>query len=225
MAALLLPEDLQVMKLGVHKSWTPSVPVPRAGPGRPGIMCPPPLAWGRIGVIPRCQGHNDREGDCVPTGCINFVLDYKGCTEGNFDPISDDLADQIYRDVTGYDGTPSTDQGTDPDAMFAWWKQNPIAGWTLKEAVPFNPQDRIDVEEVISGTSAMVGVVDLRVAQQNQRTWRTGGDETEWGLHFLCFDQYVGALAGTSWGYEQWADWEFFASGRVLQCWELEITK
>lgn len=225
MQSVLLPEDLSIMKLGVHKSWNPAVPIMRAGPGRPGIACPPPLAWGRMGCVPRCQGHNDREGDCVPTGCINFVLDHKGMVEGNFDPISDDLADEIYRDVTGYDGTPLTDNGTDPEAMFAWWKQNPIAGWTLKAAIPYDPRDRADVQEVISGTTATVAVVDLRVAQFNQREWRPDGDQSPWGLHFVCIDQYVGAFACTSWGHEQWLNWDFFASGRVVQAWELEITK
>jgi len=217
----LQPVDLAAMKLGVHKSWSPAMLHPR-----PGLACPPPLAWGRVGNIQRCTGHNDKCGDCVPTGCINYVLTHKGAIDGNYTPISDDLAVSIYSDVTGYvPGDSYTDQGTNPNQMFAWWQQNPIAGYYLRSVVPIDPMNRETVSGAISGFAACVACVDLRVGQQNQIEWRPDGDDSPWGYHFVCFDQYDGPFSGTSWGTEQWATWDFFAAGRVLQVWELEISK
>jgi len=218
----LRPADYARMKLGVHKNWSPVAPAQRVAAAPQKTL--PPFAYSRVMPTPRVLGHNDLVGDCVPTGCCQAVQTLLG-RAGNFTPLSNDLPLAIYSEVTGYNpAEPNTDQGTDPNAMFDWWKQNAIAGYRLAGATVIDIADYA-LESAVAENGFVCGVVALSLEQQNQIDWTAAGTPGSWGMHFIVFDQYDGDTGFTKWGSSGWLDGSMFTQGFVQQLYVLELAQ
>lgn len=192
---MLLPSELARMKLGCR--WQPGdIPI-RASAN----LTPPPGAYGRMPNAPRVEGNNDTISDCVETAAANAVQTALA-RAGSTTPISNAYVVSLYSAITGYrPGAPATDQGTDPHALFRWWKQNPIAGYKLADAAAFEPTAEDAIRWQIDRAGGVMLVVALSVEQQNQREWRPTGTPGSWGYHAVWADSYDGGLTfATSWG-------------------------
>jgi len=216
----LRPNQLAGMKLGVHKDWTPISQVP----AKPLPMAElAPAAYGRNYFTRRIKGFNDLYGDCVPVACCNVVQTLLG-RRGVWAPINGQVPLDIYSVVTGFNkADPTTDNGTDPNQMLAWWKVNSIEGYRLNSFSLINPKDDITYHAAIARRGAVLAIVNLAVEQQNQLMWSAAGTPGTWGMHCICLDQYVGPAGSTSWGEEKWIDRSFFDNGFVVQIYELEV--
>jgi hypothetical protein len=218
-----LPDQYAAMKLGIHKSWVPKNglrTVTRSTPLSPAI------AYGRIQGTQRIEGFNDSVGDCMPTGIINGVIDFLAVQGAPMSTVPNSLALDIYSDVTGYvNGDPTTDNGTDPDQFFAWWKQNPILGWKLSTVNLIDPKNENEVKNVIEGVGFAGLVLDLTVAQQNQIIWDATPQDPPWGYHYVNADGYDGPYTATSWGLEKLVNQSFFDAGQVVQVYEYILTQ
>lgn len=216
----LLPSQLARMKLGVYKGWVPTANIPAK------VMLAselPPPAYGRNSQTNRVAGFNMTVGDCVPTGCCNYVQTAMG-RQGSFAAIPDSLPIGIYSDVTGYTPQdPSSDRGTLPDQMFAWWKENSIAGYRLKNVGLIHPKDDITYHAAIAKKGAVLAIINLAVEQQNQIEWSAAGEPGTWGAHCVCIDQYDGPAGCTTWGESKWIDRSFFDKGYVVQIYDLDV--
>jgi hypothetical protein len=213
------PLNPAAMRLGIHASWRPGLVTPR-----PAATLPIPDVWGRDVDTPRVAGHNDMVGDCVPTMCCNAVQTLLG-RRGVRTPIPDGLAVDVYAAVTGYSpADPASDQGTDPDAMFAWWKANAISGYRLREAIAITPQDEQAMMRAVSQDGGAGLIVNLAVEQQNEVIWTPAGTPGSWGRHALFADQRVGATGATSWGLEKWIAPAFMAAAeRVVAAYVFDL--
>lgn len=211
--------DFALLPMGIHEKWTPK-PVPETV----GLVLPEPPARSRIIGTNRVLGFNNKIGTCMQDLCLNAVqteLSLKGIMS----PIPDQLAVQIYQAVTGYNpADPSSDRGTDPDEMFAWWLENEIAGYKLK-APPrlLNPKDQFGVHAGIARSKFVGLIVNLSLNQQNQITWTGEGDPGSWGRHAVLADQNDGPTGSTSWGAEKWIANSFYAKGFVLAAYEFAL--
>lgn len=207
------------LRLGVHKDWQRPVWTPHDG----AVTYTAPNAFSRIISSPRVAGHNDLIGDCVPTMACNAIQGFLS-RQGNDTPISDDVAVQVYSAVTGYvPGDSFTDQGTNPDQFFAWWKQNPIAGHKLVSNTAVNFADEAAIKHAIAAFYGVSLVLDLAVEQQEETIWTANGTPGTWGGHSIWADQYDGLCGCTSWGAEKLIDWSLFSKGFVIGAWILEI--
>lgn len=219
---MLLPADLARMKLGCR--WhLGDAPIPRAMASE----TVPPYAYGRVSECPRVAGNNNVLSDCVETAAANAVQTAMG-RQRFYDPISNGYVARLYSLITGYvAGDAATDQGTDPNALFTWWKQNPIAGYRLADVVAFEPTAEDAIRWQIDRAGGVMLVVALSVEQQNQREWRAAGTPGSWGEHAVWADSYDGGLTfATSWGEMMPISRAYFnAPGFVLGAFGLDIVR
>jgi hypothetical protein len=217
---MLLPNQLARMRLGCRLN--PSV---TAYAGRAGASIAPALpAWSRIVTAPRVEGHNDTIGDCVETAGFNAVQTLLA-RAGNDTQIPNALVPAVYTAVTGYNpANPATDQGTDPEAFFAWWGQSPIAGYKLGNLTRLNPQDEAAIRQTIATTGGVFLCVELAVEQQNQLVWTATGTPGTWGGHAIWCDSFEADLTfATSWGEVKPIDRSYFEKGFVQAAYGLEL--
>lgn len=223
MVEMLLPDHLRQMKLGMPKLWTPKFIPVHAAVG----LQPPPLAYGRQQNAQRIEGFNDTIGDCMPTGIINGVIDFLALRGTPMSTVPNSLAQDIYSDVTGYvAGDASTDNGTDPDQMWAWWMQHPILGWKLS-APPglVDPRNDWAVKTALNADGFIGLVLALALEQQNELIWTATGRPGSWGYHYVNCDGYDGPYTATSWGLEKQIDESFFDGGFVAQVYKFTLTQ
>lgn len=215
----MLPSDYALLPLGIHESWKP-----QPAPENAAASLTEPRARSRIVDTHRVLGFNNKIGTCFQDLMLNAVQT-ELAAKGVMSPIPDDLAVQLYRAQTGYDpADPSTDQGTNPDAAFAWWLENAIMGYKLK-APPrlLNPQDQFAVHAGIARSKYIGLIVNLGLAQQNQIVWAGEGTPGGWGPHAVLADQNDGPTGSTSWGAEKWIANSFYARGFVLSAYEFKL--
>jgi len=218
---MLLPAQLGAMRLGIRAGWQRPTPVPRIG-----AAAAPPPAYSRIVAAPRISGDNTTAGDCVETGCFNAVQTALA-RAGIFTPLADAAVLALYSRLTGYvPGNAATDNGTDPDVMFAWWQGNPIAGYRLVSATPLDPRDGGGIRGAISRAGGVAAILALSTENQNQRVLMPDGVPGSWGRHFVWLDGYDGGIiSGTSWGRPFYLDGAYFDHGFVIGVYELAIAR
>lgn len=217
---MLLPHHLAGMKLNGGRHWPPSTVTPRVG------ATEYPRAYSRIIGTPMVQGHNDQIGDCFPTACCNAVQTtlWRG---GIYDTVPDNLAVEAYEDMTGYSpAAPISDQGTDPEQGFAWWRANHIGGYRLTGLSQIAAASEGEIRSAIASAGGVLLCVELSIEQQNQRTWMPAGTPGSWGGHAVWADGYDGATYRiTSWGEVFYVDRSYFdAAGFVAGVYRLDLT-
>jgi hypothetical protein len=185
----------------------------------------PDGSYARIGGTPRVTGHNDVIGDCFPTACTNAVQTFLARSKGITVPINDQVPVDAYSGMTGYSPhDPTTDQGTDPTAGFAWWQANPIFGYKLGQATAIAGTDEDGIRKMISTRGGVLLLVALAIQQQAPGTWMASGYPGTWGRHAIWADSFMGALTrATTWGEDQAIDRSFFDQGFVLGAYALDL--
>lgn len=215
------PHQLAAMKLGCRWRGSPAVTVERVATRLP------PVAYSRIIGTPRVAGYNELVGDCVETAACNAVQTAMAGRGLSGPQISNNLVVTLYTQITGYTAlNPASDRGTDPNEMFAWWRQNTIAGYRLQQAIAVDPKSEPDMRHVISTSGGIFLVLALGLAQQNQLVWTDAGTPGSWGYHAVWADDYGGALTScTSWGEAKVMDRGFFAAGFVVGAHALDLAR
>lgn len=219
---MLLPKDLARMKLGCRFNASVADYAGRAGDSTTQAL----PAWSRMVDAPRVEGHNDLIGDCVETAGFNAVQTFLA-RAGSDALISNDFVPEVYSAVTGYTpNNPASDRGTDPEAFFAWWGRNAIAGYKLGRLTRLGPQDENGIRNTISSAGGVFLCIDLAVEQQNEIVWTASGTPGTWGGHAIWCDGFEADLTfATSWGEIKPIDRSYFEQGFVTAAFGLELTQ
>jgi hypothetical protein len=216
---MILPAQLSKMRLGIHPGWKP-----KPAPARVGAGPAAPVAYSRIMYAPRVEGQNSKIGDCFPTACANAIQTY--LARANLGIVLHDAdAVDAYEGMTGYNpAIPATDQGTNPDAGFAWWQANAIAGYKLAGITSIPTEDEDELRHAIAAGGVLL-CVQLATEQQNQRVWTATGTPGSWGGHAIFCDGYDGEIYSiTSWGEAFYIDRSYFTTpGYVVGAYALAI--
>jgi hypothetical protein len=218
---MLLPSKLAGMKLGCRWNEAEAQPI-TVGASASLVNL---NEYMRITMAPRIMGNNDLIGDCVETAAANAVQT-KYARNGTYGPISNGYVEGLYSAITGYvPGNPSTDLGTDPNALFYYWQSTRIGMYRLASAIRLNPQSEPDIRTAIVETGGVMLIVELATEQQNQRVWMPAGVPGSWGGHAVWADSFAGALTfSTSWGEAMPIDRSFFKEpGFVVGAYRLEL--
>lgn len=89
---------------------------------------------------------NDRYGDCVEAAAMHYAQNETANTGAPLTP-SEASTLALYSAVTGFDAAdPSTDQGTDPETMLAYWKST---------GIPLNDANGKEVLHTILGWASL----------------------------------------------------------------------
>ncbi|MDD2794347.1 hypothetical protein [Acidocella sp.] len=218
---MLIPSQLAAMKLGVRRDWRPQPFAPAMGSAP--AYAP---AYSRIVSTPRVAGRNDQLADCFPTACANAVqtLIYRA---GITIALSDAVAVNAYAGMTGYTPLhPASDHGTNPDTGFAWWQENALAGYRLRELTQIAPTAEGEIRAAIGARGGVLLCVELSTANQNQRVWLPDGAAGSWGGHAVWADGYDGAITNvTSWGQDFYIDRSYFEAGFVVGVYALDLVR
>jgi hypothetical protein len=169
-------------------------------------------AWSREVALQRVLGHNDQFGTCAIVAAVMAALTWWARRGKIITDNLDALVLEIYSAVTGFDpsktdanGYNPTDNGTDPEKLFAWWQENPILGLKLKSFTRINPANINALKNAISSTGGVYLCVELTPAQVALAPWHPEDGGTEG--HAIYGDQYIAQLVDvTSWGGEIPAD-------------------
>lgn len=180
-------------------------------------------AWSRIVGTPRILGGNDRIGDCAIVAGFN-AIQTKLARQNNYTALPEDLPPKIYGEITGYNpANPATDQGTDPEAFFAWWQENAICGHKLSAFTRLNPRDSRGIRNSIASLGIYL-CVSLPVELEMADEWRAIGMPGSWGGHAVWADGYeADETNATSWGQNIPIEQSFFTDGFVGAAFSLEI--
>lgn len=184
-------------------------------------------AWSRVVGTPRILGHNDQIGDCACVAAVMAVQTHLA-RQGNLIAIPDDLAVQVYSAVTGYvPGNDSTDNGTDPEQLFAWWKTNGIAGYKLADFTRINPANINALRNSIAGAGGVYLCLELSQEQMTTKEWLPVGSPGSEGGHAVWGDSYEAQdIFVTSWGEEIGIkSTTFAAKGFVAMAYSLELNQ
>jgi len=164
------------------------------------------------GPVPLYVGNNIKVGTCAIVAAINRVLEEHWRKTGEILVVPEDLDLVIYAAVTGYDASQTdangynpTDQGTDPEALFAWWEQNAILGYKLKSATAINPANINGLKNAVVGGGAYI-CFWLADNQIGAAEWHPETPNKANG-HAVFFPGYIASLMkGISWGLDEAAD-------------------
>lgn len=191
---MLLPQQLRRMRLGCQ--WHPGRTF---APDAVAASGPVPEFHGAI-QFPALTGHNDEISDCVPTAYCNIVANWRAA-DGDTVPLSNDLPVDLYKAAGGYDGTPATDNGMDPEAMWPWARDHAVGGYRLASFLRLDPTDEGAIRRTIEKRYAVAVVMKLLDAQFNQRVLEPTPNSPMAGYHMVMLNQFVGPLTdGISWG-------------------------
>ena len=217
---LLLPKILSRMKLGCRYRGSIEIYNEISENNDTDIL----PAWSRIVGTPRVEGYNDTIGDCVETAGFNAVQTM-AAREGKLTPIPNHLVPGVYSAVTGYNpNIPATDQGTDPEVFFTWWRQNAIFGCKLSNLIRLNPRNENAIRDSIIRNGGVFLCVELATAQQNEIIWTASGTPGSWGGHAVWCDSFEAELTfATSWGQVKPIDRSYFQHGFVAAAYGLEL--
>ena len=154
---------------------------------------------------------NDELGCCTISGAGHMMMEGKLWNNQAFE-LSDSEVKQAYSDVSGYDGSSSTDNGAVMLDVLNYWRNKGIAGHKILAFVSINPQNTRLVRAAIELFGAVYAGVDLPSDAQRQQIWSVAGDGKSgnhapgsWGGHcipLVGFD--TAAFNCITWGMPQW---------------------
>lgn len=182
-------------------------------------------AWGRLDC-PVVLGHNDTLGTCVPTAVLNAIAPLRWAA-GDHSHIPNALAPELYEEAGPYRGTPETDTGMDPIAMFEWWKAHDILGWKLRGWYDIDHSDEAAIRKTIEAELSVFAVQQIRAPQESQVLWEPAGGDIV-GLHATSYNTFVGPVSACAcWGVQQLVDEPFIsgAAAQVLDVYGLDIVR
>jgi hypothetical protein len=169
-------------------------------------------AYSRGVNVVRYGGNNATVGTCAVVAAIMAAATKAWRDSGAIITPPHDLDIQIYSIVTGYDASKTdangfnpTDQGTDPEVLFAWWKLNPILGYKLRGFTRINPAN-LNAQKNSIVALGLYLCSQLSDAQVGAQTWHAGTPNPAEG-HATWMDGYIASrIDGTSWGLSLEAD-------------------
>jgi hypothetical protein len=181
-------------------------------------------AWSRIVGTPRIGKSNLTVGDCAEIAAVNAVQTLLA-RQGNLTPISEQVGLDVYSAVTDFKpGDPSTDRGTEPEQLFAWWRDNAIAGHKLATFTRLNPADVTGIKRAIMDRGGVYLCVELAVEQQDQTEWRPAGTPGTWGGHAVWSDTYEADwMVATSWTEGIIVDDAYLTGGFCAAVYDLQL--
>jgi hypothetical protein len=158
-------------------------------------------AWSRIVGTPRIGRSNLTVGDCAEIAAVNGVQTLLA-RQGKLTPIDEQVALDVYSTVTGYNpADPSTDRGTDPEQLFAWWRDNAIAGHKLATFTRLNPADTTGIKRAVMDRGGVYLCVELSNENMAANESDTDG----------CYEFSPIGTPGTAGGHAIWSD-EYIAN-------------
>lgn len=133
------------------------------------ISVPSVIDWsGRAGSNFPLLGNGDW-GDCVEAAAYHIDQVLGG---GSRTPVEEDAL-TLYANVTGFNGTPQTDQGTDIPTLLNWWMKNGLPGSGTKllgwVAVDINDPVELDYALYLGGNIMTGFMVPYSAEQQFNR--------------------------------------------------------
>lgn len=168
---------------------------------------------------------NDKLGDCTCAAAGHMIQTWTACVGREVIPTNDQVV-AAYSGVTGYDGTPRTDNGANELDLLNYWRKSGIAGHQIEGYVGVDPKNADHVKQTIwLFGGAYIGLA-LPETAQSQRVWDVAGtwnslkrklggglDPTpgSWGGHavpVLAYD--ADGLICDTWGETQRMTWKFF---------------
>jgi hypothetical protein len=169
------------------------------------LVAPKRVDWS-LGVNTWPMFLNDRKGCCTVTTLGHFVLAW---STANGTPIvlTDDDIERAYRDITGYDGTPETDNGAVVLDVLNYARQVGIGGHKIDGFVAVNPQNRAHMDLGIYLFGGVYLGSALPVSAQGQEVWSVpeggafgDGKPGSWGGHAHAeFNATPTGYAGPTW--------------------------
>lgn len=154
-----------------------------------GVVPEVPVAADHLAAVPNWElGRNDQYGTCGPTSVANLVRLLNAYLGSSRQVTTEDVID-LYR-RSGNPNFPTDDNGVYMHEMMDELLRNGIAG---HKPLAFAKIAAGDTDTLMKAIAIFGGVLlglDLKVAQQTQRTWDHVAGSEEWGGHAVLAALY-----------------------------------
>lgn len=126
---------------------------------------------------------------------------------------------EAYRTISGYDGRPETDRGTDMLSVCRYWRTHGIAGRRIRAFVKLDHDDPLQIRIALNLFGGVYAGASLpRFVTDPAALWdapssRPRGDAApgSWGGHAMAAVAYSRtAVCFVTWGRRKWATWPFW---------------
>lgn len=181
---------------------------------------PTSVDWaGKIPVDWTMMG-NDVAGDCAFAAAGHAIQTWTGNVGPSPVVLPEAQILDEYSLVTGYDGTPSTDNGAVELDVLVHWRHDGFAGQPLGAFLAIHPLNAIEVKQAISLFGGVYLGIGLPITAQTDTVWDlppaglTGdGAAGSWGGHAVWVPAYdLAGLTCVTWGSLQRMTWRFLTS-------------
>lgn len=125
---------------------------------------------------------------------------------------------KAYMEVSGYDGTPQTDNGAYVLDLLKYWKNVGIGGHKIDAFVEVDVKNIDLIKTAIYLFGSVYTGIELPLSCQNQLIWDVpwygtwfNGAKGSWGGHALSLHGYGNNLIGVTWAKRQMITERFFS--------------
>lgn len=155
--------------------------------------------WGMLG--------NDTASCCVWSGFAHQIMAWRGMFGDDSVQFTDAqiLGPGAYGS-TGYNGDPSTDNGTDMATACQFWKDNTLFGHTIQGFAEVQPADVPMAGFIFGSVGIGVKLTQTNIDQfKNNEPWDVADDQNYIGGHYIpgIAINSVGNVVCVSWGRPQ----------------------
>lgn len=214
----MIAPDMTKPHLKLERYLKPNLPAPpESFDGTAGIV-----DWGMLGNGPDpAWPQINPVGDCAICTPLHQIMAWLKLNGVDF-PVTPEDAIALYSAITGYNpDDPTTDQGSDPDAVLAYWRDSGMLGHKIGAWASIDPKRIMQFKFTISAyRSAQVFWALPRYFQQfDGDEWGETPEGTDpadlvpgsWGMHSTMSPIYTPARIGIStWGEIIWTPWNVF---------------
>jgi hypothetical protein len=185
------------------------------------LPAPPPVVDYGKNIMNLSMMLNDQLGDCTVAAIGSAIESWTSSAQPSEAVLSDAVVLQVYKAVSGYDGTPDTDNGAACADVLRYWYDTPIAGHALSAFASLRPGNHADIMNAIWLFGACYIGVQLPLTAQTG-PWDvaegasilTGNSAAgSWGGHcitIVAYDQQ--GLTCVTWGALKTMTWRFWDS-------------
>lgn len=160
---------------------------------------------------------NDELGCCTVAGAGHMMMEANLWSKSPY-TLDDAEIKKAYADVSGWKGTPETDNGAVMLDVLNYWRKNGIGGHKIRAFVQIEPSNTALMRFAIDAFGAVYSGVDLCVDAQDQSVWNVLGggkggkhEPGSWGGHCVPLIGYdTAAFNCITWGAPLWMTEEWW---------------
>lgn len=148
---------------------------------------------------------NDQLGDCAVAGPAHMIGCWTGNNAGEILLTDEDVL-KAYKAISGYDGTPDTDNGCVMLDVMKFWRKKGIGGHTISAFVEVDPKNMNEVQTALWLFGGLAGGFQLPASAEDDFEAKNVWNDTQGAIeggHMMPIVGHGGNFKLITWGAVQ----------------------